>query len=185
MSVLASLKRLVAGSPEPVDRLYDAVVGAARQPGWYVEGAVPDTLDGRFDALVLVLALLMLRLEAETGDNPRHPAARLSADLADRFLTDMEGNLRQDGIGDQAVPKHMGRMMAALGGRLGAYRAAGLDPAAMGQALQRNLYRGADVPAAALAWSVAEARRLAARVAQSDFGQLKTGILDLDDCATR
>jgi cytochrome b pre-mRNA-processing protein 3 len=79
----------------------------------------------------------------------------------------------------------MGRMMAALGGRLGAYRAAGLDPAAMGQALQRNLYRGADVPAAALAWSVAEACRLAARVGQSDFGQLKTGILDLDDCTTR
>jgi len=179
-SLFASLKRLVAGSPEPVDRLYDAVVRAARQPGWYVEGAVPDTMDGRFDALVLVLALLMLRLEQETADNPRHPAARLSADLADRFITDMEGNLRQDGIGDQAVPKHMGRMMAALGGRLGAYRTAGPDAGAMADALQRNLYRGADVPAPALAWTLAEARRIAAQLTQSDFGRLCAGTLDLN-----
>jgi cytochrome b pre-mRNA-processing protein 3 len=180
-SLLASLKRLVAGSVESVDRLYDAVVGAARQPGWYVDGAVPDTMDGRFDAVVLVLALLMLRLEDETGDNPRHPAARLSADLADRFITDMEGNLRQDGIGDQAVPKHMGRMMAALGGRLGAYREAGHDSGMMADALQRNLYRGADVPGPALAWTLAEARRIAARLTQCEFGQLNAGIIDLID----
>jgi cytochrome b pre-mRNA-processing protein 3 len=180
-ALFASLKRLVVGSPQPVDRLYDAVVHVARQPGWYIDGEVPDTMDGRFDALVLVLALLMLRLEAETGDNPRHPAARLSADLADCFITDMEGNLRQDGIGDQAVPKHMGRMMAALGGRLGAYRDAGPDAAAMADALQRNLYRGADVPAAALAWTVAEAHRLAAQFARIDFDRLSVGKLALDD----
>ena len=180
MSILASLKRLVgAGAPDPVDLLYDAVVQAARQPGWYVEGAVPDTLDGRFDALVLVLALLMLRLEDETAGNPRHKAAQLSADLADRFLIDMEGNLRQDGIGDQAVPKHMGRMMAALGGRLGAYRAGRGDAAAMADALQRNLYRGADVPAAALAWGQAAAGRLQGQLAAHEFAGLSAGGLQL------
>lgn len=179
MSLLASLKRLVAGAPPPVDLLYDEVVRAARQPGWYVAGAVPDTLDGRFDAVVLVLALLMLRLEDETAGNPRHPAAKLSADLGDRFLTDMEGNLRQDGIGDQAVPKHMGRMMAALGGRIGAYRDGRRDAAAMADALHRNLYRGADVPADAAAFVMAEAQRLAARIAATDFARLSTGSLTL------
>jgi cytochrome b pre-mRNA-processing protein 3 len=178
MSLIANLKRLVAG-PAPVDLLYDAVVQAARQPGWYVDGAVPDTLDGRFDALVLVLALLMLRLEDETAGNPRHKAARLSADLADRFITDMEGNLRQDGIGDQAVPKHMGRMMAALGGRLGAYRAGRSDPAAMADALQRNLYRGADVPAAAVQWAQAAAARVQGQLTARDFAGLSAGTLEL------
>lgn len=180
MSILARLKQLAGvAAPAPVDRLYDAVVQAARQPGWYVEGAVPDTLDGRFDALVLVLSLLMLRLEDETAGNPRHRAAQLSADLADRFLTDMEGNLRQDGIGDQAVPKHMGRMMAALGGRLGAYRDGRGDPAAMAEALRRNLYRGADVPAAALAWVQAAAARLQGQLAAQDFAPLAAGTIDL------
>jgi len=181
MSILARLKQLVGGAPAPVDLLYDAAVRAARQPGWYVEGAVPDTMDGRFDALVLVLAQLMLRLEDETAGNPRHPAARLSADLADRFITDMEGNLRQDGIGDQAVPKHMGRMMAALGGRLGAYRAGRSDAAAMAEALHRNLYRGAEVPAAATAWVMAEAARLANRLAATPFARLAAGDLHLND----
>ena len=46
----------------------------------------------------------------------------MCADLTDRFIADMDGSLRQDGVGDQVVGKHIGRMMAALGGRLGAYR---------------------------------------------------------------
>lgn len=179
MSLIASLKRLVAGAPPaPADQLYAAVVDEARQPHWYVEGGVPDTLDGRFDMVVMVLSLLLLRLEAVTGGNPRHPAAQLSADLADRFITDMEGNLRQDGVGDQVVPKHIGHMVAALGGRLGAYRAACGDDAAMAEALRRNLYRGAEVPATALAHAVAGARRLSARLSATAYARLAAGIME-------
>ena len=55
----------------------------------------------------------------------------------------MDGQLRELGIGDIVVGKHIGRMMAMLGGRLTAYRE-GLagDAAAMDAALLRNLYRG-------------------------------------------
>ncbi|WP_353218034.1 ubiquinol-cytochrome C chaperone family protein [Sandarakinorhabdus sp.] len=182
MSLLDSLKRLVgAAPPSPTEQLYAAVVAQARRPAWYIDGGVPDTMDGRFDVLVLALALLMLRLEDETGDNPRHPAAQLSANLADRFITDMEGNLRQDGIGDQAVPKHMGRMMAALGGRIGAYRSGRRDRAAMADALQRNLYRGSDVPPGAVQWVISEAHSLTAQLDACDFAQLGAGILKLHD----
>jgi cytochrome b pre-mRNA-processing protein 3 len=178
MGLIASLKRLVARSASaPVDRLYDSVVAEARRPGWYVEGQVPDTLDGRFDMVVLVLSLLLLRLEDVTDGNPRHPAARLSADLADRFLTDMEGNLLQDGIGEQVVPRHLGTMMAALGGRLGAYRGARGDAEAMADALRRNLLRGEDAPEAAIRWLVAETRRLSARMAATSFERLAAGEL--------
>lgn len=180
MSILAALKRLVAATPPAAaDQLYEAVVAQARRPDWYLKGAVPDTLDGRFDMLALVLALLMLRLEAITGDDPTHKAARLSVDLADRFIADMDGNLRQDGVGDQVVPKHLGHMMAALGGRLGAYRAAGRDLAALGDALVRNLYRGAAVDADALAWTTARAAALAARLDATGFDALAAGRLDL------
>ena len=45
--------------------LYDAVIARARAPHWYVEGAVPDTLDGRFDMVAAVLAMVQLRLETD------------------------------------------------------------------------------------------------------------------------
>ena len=119
--------------------LYDAVVEHARAPHWYLAGAVPDTVDGRFDMVAAVLSTVLLRLEDEPAGAA--PAAR----LAERFVDDMDGQLRQLGIGDIVVGKHIGKMMAMLGGRLGAYRE-GLAGGDMDAALARNLYRG-DPPA--------------------------------------
>lgn len=123
--------------------LYDAVVREGRQPHWYLDGAVPDTLDGRFDMIVAILALVLLRLE-EQG------AAQESAWLTELFVDDMDGQLRQEGIGDVVVGKHVGRMMSALGGRLAAYRAVLRGEARMHEALIRNLYRGEEPDGAAI-----------------------------------
>ena len=98
--------------------LYDAVVAAGRDPAWYVEGEVPDTVDGRFDMIAAVLSLTLLRLEA---DEPRTRTP--SVLIAELFIDDMEGSIRQLGIGDLVVGKHVGKMMGALGGRLSAFRA--------------------------------------------------------------
>ena len=103
---------LGGGAAAQPDPLYAAIVAQARAPDWYVAGAVPDTIDGRFDMVATVLALVLLRLEAE----PAGLAA--SARLTEQFVTDMDGQLREIGIGDVVVGKHMGRMMGALGGRL-------------------------------------------------------------------
>ncbi len=110
----------------------------ARAEHWYLDGAVPDTVDGRFDMIAAVLSVVLIRLEAEPEGV--EPAARLT----ERFVTDMDGQLRELGIGDIVVGKHIGKMMAMLGGRLTAYRE-GLagDRAVMDAALVRNLYRGA------------------------------------------
>ena len=117
--------------------LYNAVVTEARRPDWYLTGKVPDTLDGRFDMVAAVLSLVLLRLESE-GEAGRAP----SAYLAEIFVEDMDGQLRERGIGDIVVGKHIGRMMGALGGRLGALREAfaGGD---LDGAIDRNIYRGA------------------------------------------
>ena len=119
--------------------LYRAVVAHGRLPHWYLDGQVPDTLDGRFDMIAAVLSVVLLRLEAEGAD--RDQAARLNARLAERFIDDMDGQLREIGIGDIVVGKHIGRMMGMLGGRLGAYRD-GLAAGDLQPALARNLYRG-------------------------------------------
>lgn len=124
--------------------LYHAVIAEGRQPHWYVEGAVPDTLDGRFDMIVAILALALMRLEQQG-------AAQDSVWLTELFVDDMDGQLRQEGVGDVVVGKHIGRMVSALGGRISAYRDALTGGADLAEALRRNLYRGAPVSEAAVA----------------------------------
>lgn len=145
--VLNALKNLFgkADDREAVRPLYQALIAEARSPHWYQEGAVADTIDGRFDMLNALLALSLLRMES-LGDAARLPSTL----LAETFVEDMDGQLREIGIGDIVVGKHIGKMMGALGGRLGAYRGAftaGGDPR---EALVRNLYRGVTPAPAAL-----------------------------------
>ena len=94
-------------------------------------------MDGRFDMIAAILSLVLLRLEKE-GDAMK----RESVWLTELFVDDMDGQLRQIGIGDMVVGKHIGRMMSALGGRLTAYRPAVPGGDALAQAADRNLYRG-------------------------------------------
>lgn len=124
--------------------LYDRVIALARAPHWYESGGVLDTLDGRFDMVAAVLSLVLLRLE----DVPE--AGPASARLTERFVTDMDGQLRESGVGDIGVGKHIGKMMGMLGGRLGAYRD-GLAAGDLHPALARNLYRTGLPDAAAIA----------------------------------
>jgi len=136
------------------DPLYRAVVAGGRQPFWYREGGVPDTLDGRFDVIASLLALVLLRIERE-GEEGKRPAVLLT----EVFIDDMDGTVRQMGIGDQVVGKHVGRMMSALGGRLSAYREAEGDEVAFAAAVRRNVFR--DSPSSEEAAAMV-ARRLAA-----------------------
>lgn len=126
--------------------LYAAVVAKAREPHWYLDGQVPDTLDGRFDMVAAVLAMVMLRIEAEPPEDMT--AAALATDLTERFVDDMDAQVRQIGFGDIVVGKHVGRMMGMLGGRLGAYRAA-METSDLSEPLIRNIWRGEAPPPAA------------------------------------
>jgi cytochrome b pre-mRNA-processing protein 3 len=170
---LATLfKRLLGGRRDAsaMVPLYNAIVGEARAPHWYIAGQVPDTLDGRFDMVSTVLALALLRLEA-LGEPARTPSARLT----ELFVTDMDGQLRQHGIGDLVVGKHVGRMMSQLGGRLTAYREGLPEGGDLAGAIERNIYRGAEVPAEAGRHVEAELRALQARLATHDLAALLKG----------
>ncbi len=150
-------KRLFARDDDraSVRSLYAAIAAQARQPHWYVEGEVPDTVDGRFEMVTVILALVLIRLDA-IGDAGAIPAAL----LAEVFVEDMDGQLRQLGMGDVVVGKHIGKMMSALGGRLGAYRAGLVGDASMDEALVRNLYGGATPSPKALTHVEASARAI-------------------------
>ena len=149
--------------------LYAAIVAEAREPGWYLNG-VPDTTDGRFDMVASVLSLVLLRLERE-GPQTRQAQAL----LAETFVEDMDGALRQMGIGDLMVGKHVGRMMGALGGRLSAFRDALAGDADMAGAIRRNMFRDEAAPDAAVAAVEARLRALAVRIDATALPDLLAG----------
>lgn len=164
------LKTLFGIGPDPRAQmipLYRSIVGEARRPEWYAGMGVPDTLDGRFDMIAAVLSLVLIRIDAE-GENGREPSARLT----EVFIDDMDGQLREIGVGDVIVGKHVGNMMAAMGGRLASYREAIGDPAALEAALVRNLWRGEAGAGARPAAVAARMQSIAARLEDVRFDDL-------------
>lgn len=156
---MSLLRRLFARpeTPKPMHALYARIVAKAREPRWYTEGCVEDSIDGRFDMLALMMALALRRLDAE-GE----PLRASAVELTERFIDDMDAQMRQIGIGDFVVGKHVGKMMGALGGRIDAYGEGLGESGDLEGALVRNLYRGEQPPEAALAYTAAEVRALAA-----------------------
>jgi cytochrome b pre-mRNA-processing protein 3 len=142
------LSRLLRRSRlEPLP-LYGAIVAAARRPELYAVIGVPDTLDGRFDMVVLHLVSVMRRLRLG-GDEAMVQA------LADLFVTDMDRSLREMGVGDITVPKRVKKMAQACYGRLAAYvpLIAHGDVDGLSAAIHRNVFPdgGSEAAATALA----------------------------------
>lgn len=137
---MSLLKRIFGSSaPDPKTKLiplYNQIVAHARQPHWYEQGKVPDSLDGRFDMVAAILSFVLIRLEADDA------YAQDMAYLTEVFVDDMDGQLRESGVGDVIVGKYMGKMMSALGGRLTAFRAGLAQPELLDEAIARNIYRG-------------------------------------------
>lgn len=142
---MASLMRLFRAEPRTARPLYDSVVARARRPDWYVEGAVPDTLEGRFAMLATLLSLVTLRLEGG-GDSAR----RSAVSLTECFIDDMDAEMRQMGVGDPVMAKKVGGLVGALGGRVGAWRRAVDGEESWAAVIARSVYREQPVePAAA------------------------------------
>lgn len=152
--------------------LYTAIVAAGREPAWYRDGGVPDTIDGRFDMIASLLAAVLIRLEAE-GEAGRADSVRLT----ELFIDDMDGSLRQLGIGDVVVGKHVGKMMGALGGRLGAFRSALEGEAGLNEAVRRNIFRDAPPSPASVEFVGARLRLFDRRLREASLEQLRAGAL--------
>lgn len=123
-----------------IDALYGMIVAQARTPSFYRDFAVPDTVEGRFDMIVLHLVLAGRRLDGESG-------AAFGEQLFDMFCRDLDDNLREMGVGDQAVPKRMRRFGEEFYGRQKAYRAALAVSGdhVLAQALARNIFGQTDI----------------------------------------
>ncbi len=123
--------------------LYQSTRSQSRHPVFYVNWGVADTMDGRFDVLSLHVALLMTRLNQMGKDGQK-----LAQAVFDAMFRDIDQTLRETGVGDLGVPKHMAKMMKAFNGRVHAYAAAinANDNAALELAIARNIYRLENIP---------------------------------------
>ncbi|MFD2649319.1 ubiquinol-cytochrome C chaperone family protein [Devosia albogilva] len=122
---------------QPVYAVYSAIVAQSRQPRFYADWQVPDTVTGRFDMISLHMALLFRRLKAESG-----PQKQFSQAVFDLFFKDMDRSLREMGVTDLGVPKKIQKMGNIFFGLLAALNAAmdARDVAAVEQVLSRNVF---------------------------------------------
>ena len=155
---------------EALRPLWHRTVEISREPEWYAKCGVADTVAGRFDMVTAALSLVLLRLEAAG-------CGRETALLTELFVEDMDGQLRESGVGDLVVGKHVGKLMATLGGRLGAYRRALQTD--VGEALDSAVERNVTLAEPAMSGPLAaRLRELAADLAQTPTEDLLTGKIE-------
>jgi cytochrome b pre-mRNA-processing protein 3 len=167
---LAGFLRRRAKYERAAFELYGAAVAAARDPYLYHDLGVPDTLDGRFDAIVLHVFLLIRRLNTEAGTG-----TALAQAVFDAMFLDMDINLREMGVGDMSVGKRNRAMWEAFHGRSVAYATAWDDPPSLQTALARNFWRGSDSPPGSAMSLVRLARAQAARLAEQRLDAMLRG----------
>ncbi|MBV8650972.1 MAG: ubiquinol-cytochrome C chaperone family protein [Alphaproteobacteria bacterium] len=151
--------------------LYHGIVEQARRPDFFAAYGVPDTLDGRFELIALHEFLVLGRLKQEHART-----AKLAQELFDTFFADMDRALRELGVGDLAVGKHVKRMATAFYGRIVSYeRGLAGDDAVLGEALARNLFGTVSPRSGDLATLSAYVRQAAASLAAQPIHDLMAG----------
>lgn len=170
--------------------LYAGIVEYARTPAFYAELGVDDSVDGRFEMILLHLFILFRRFRDEA---PEHK--QFSQDVFDTFIEDMDGSLRQMGVGYQRVPKKMRQIGEAFYGRIDAYDKA-LDEADSGkltEVVSRNVFPQGDQAdeGEAVTSQEKEAKTLSDyirnsvhKMAEDDIEAVKNGLLNFADLPT-
>jgi cytochrome b pre-mRNA-processing protein 3 len=155
-------------APGTIEAIYGMIVTQAREPLFYRDLGVPDTVNGRFDLVLLHLWLVLRRLKSVGS------GTALSQALFDHFCTDMDDNLREMGVGDQTVPKRMREFGEAFYGRTAAYDMALTEGAdALAGAICKNVLNGEKMEKAREIAVYAEAAM--ARLAELDDATLRGG----------
>jgi len=140
---MLNLLRKSAARKQDGQRLYDGLVSRARQPVFFRDFAVADSIDGRFDMMVLHAWLALSALKARGQDEA-------AQGLTDVIFTGFDEALREQGAGDMGISRKLKAFADGFYGRLTTYEAAPEAPA-LAAAIAKNVYRGAGVDAKARA----------------------------------
>ncbi|MDV6329286.1 ubiquinol-cytochrome C chaperone family protein [Asticcacaulis sp. 201] len=138
--------------PRPVkligDRLYAACVTQARLPIFYIDYGIDDAIGARFELLTFHVGLVVTRLKSLPADDPRTEQARDTAQyLFDAFLLALDSTLREQGVGDLAVPKRMKKLGLVIYTRMKRWDDLWRDAAGLGAEADyaaRTIFAGSD-----------------------------------------
>ena len=160
--------RLTA-DPDRGQPAFERATAIARQPGWYRDGKVSDTLDGRFAVLATVIALALTRLEhlGESGN-------AMSVALTERFIAVMEAEHRELGLGDPTLGKTVRRLVGSLARRNNLWRGAVAGATGWDEAVRTSLFKAAADPEA-IAFSAARLRQLWSGLEDRTCDQIEQG----------
>jgi cytochrome b pre-mRNA-processing protein 3 len=165
---MLNLLRKSTARKREASRLYALLVARAREPVFFRDFGVADSIDGRFDMVTLHAWLALAALKAAGAQG-------VAQGLMDAIFIGFDEAMREQGAGDAGLSRKMKAFADAFFGRLTVYEAAG-DADALALALARNLYRGAEVDGRARAlarYALAAGPHLQAALPHAlDFGPL-------------
>lgn len=167
--MLGFLFRGLTAEPARGAALFAALTAEVRRPHWYVEGKVPDTLDGRFAVLATLTAITLVRVEAEGASGNA-----VSVGLSERFIEVMESEHRELGLGDPTLGKTVRKLVGMLARRTELWRAACAGERNWFEAVRESLYKDG-MDAGALRHSAAALQRLWARVEATPIEKIEKG----------
>ena len=170
--MLGNLFRTLTAEPGRGAKLFAAATAEARKPHWYVEGAVPDTIDGRFAMLATIVALVIVRLE-QLGEEGN----AASVALTERFIEVMESEHRQMGLGDPKLGRTVRKLVGSLSRRVELWRSAVSGERGWSQTARESVYKD-EVAADALDHSSAALQRLWSAIGAAGLDALLDGRLE-------
>ncbi len=173
--LLAKLFRRSNAHEDAAVRLYATLVEKARDPAFYSRLAVPDTVNGRYDMVVVHAMLVLRRLRGEGQD-----AEKTGRALLELLFQDMDQSLREMGVGDMGIARHIKKMGKAMFGRAEAYEA-GLDgdESTLAAALKDNVYRQSQPTADQLAIMALYMRRASEHLSTQGAPDIVAGSVNL------
>ena len=151
--------------------LYVATIGAARDPWLFNDCGVPDTPEGRFEALTLMAFIVLNRLKDIEG------AAGVSQAYFDIMFEDIDANLREMGVGEATIAKRMKKLAGSFYGRVKTYDDAltSDEPAQWPETIKRYLFNEVEVSDEVVAVVAQYSAGIVQAIAAQETEDLKAG----------
>lgn len=160
----------LTGGPKRGQALFGLAVEEARQTHWFVEGEVPDTVNGRFAVLATIVALITVRLERD-GEAGRQATVALT----ERLVETLDAEIREMGLGDPTLGKQVRKLVGAVGGRVERWRSTLGPDQSWADEVQRSIYGDEAAPANAIAHTESALRTIWARLRETNIDDLTEG----------
>ena len=168
--MIRALFARLTGGPSRGQALFDLAVAEARRTHWFVEGEVPDTVNGRFAVLATIVALMTIRLEKD-GEEGAHATVALT----ERMVETLDAELREMGLGDPTLGKQVRGLVGAVAGRVERWRDLVGSDADWAEEIRRSLYLDEGPSPDAACHSESALRTLWQRLAATELDDLSQG----------